>query len=498
LPPDPAPGHPAHEAVRWGTGKWPHAWFLHEAAAGSLTNHHKADTRKPGTGARFQATLGWCGSQEAAFRVARACYLKFDEGLNMEEVKQYRQTCYDNLKKARGESVPDRAKKEKGSKRKEAEPTAEPTKEAQPAKAPKAAKEPAELPDNDAGGAGVDDAAILALLPSALSKVAAQHKIKRQKQPNGQGYTAFEWAMGSRRERLQTTFKGCGGSKAACEHLARLCIDQFEQGLSRDEVMNWRDEMYAKIAESHSGQPQSAAPKTGEPAAKKPKNGKKVNGKAGLESVREQLRSEGRLEGAVHVKGRDEKKKNASVNGVYALTKIGFEGKPAYAKADGSVVRVLFYSARKSRWKINDSLNDASGGFAFAKASDGGAAAPGPSLTWQVFDGGGAGYNEDSELRCEPFASGGGRTAGSQDSDSDNAEEASTGSESSASDDAASTSESGDDESEAAGQSPPAQASPPVRRVPHYRGPPARACAKMLVNSGLRCARTFSLLSEPR
>merc|ERR1712176_935072 len=107
----------------------------------------------------------------------------------------------------------------------------------------------------------------------------------------------------------------------------------------------------------------------------------------------------------------------------YAALKGGFEGKPAFEKVDGSMARVIFFSARKSRWKINDKLNDSTGGFAFAKVKDGGKALPSASLGWQVFDGSGGGYNEDANVQCQPLAgasgSGEGKSDASDGSDSD-------------------------------------------------------------------------------
>ena len=87
------------------------------------------------------------------------------------------------------------------------------------------------------------------------------------------------------------------------------------------------------------------------------------------------------------------------MNGVYALLEGGFEGMPAYEKADGSVGRVMFYSRRRQRWKVADSIDDNAGNFASAKSTDAGP--PGPSLTWTVFEGKELGLKEDLAVLCD-------------------------------------------------------------------------------------------------
>ena len=102
LPPDAPEGHEAHAAVEFENQKWPRALFF------------------VGTGkekVRFQATIGNAGTEAAAMRVARACYVKLSQGATLDEVKQFRQECYNDVKRARrrlpqGETV---GSKEEGS-----------------------------------------------------------------------------------------------------------------------------------------------------------------------------------------------------------------------------------------------------------------------------------------------------------------------------------------------------------------------------------------------
>lgn len=534
LPEDAPPGHEAHTQVKYENNRWPTAYF------------HMNEKKQ-----RFQATLGMTGSMENAMRVCRACFVKFRNGTSVDELKQIRQEYYERLKFFRGgekgekgdKAGPDSAKRlrksnseasnfsafvakdgaaspsstqaqtPKGSKRKE--PDAKESAEGE-ARAPKEPEE-ASKDVKAAPPAALDEDHIMSLLPQDLSPVAAEHKVKFNSDTRlYQGFVWFEYKGGGSRERFQTTLLRSGGSRRAAEHIARLCIAKFEAGASRDEVAQFRAEMYALCPEA------PEAPKSGNvaPAAaekqkeKRPEKKQKGSadakankpGKAAVSGdVEEKLRAEGRLKGALRIEGRDEKRKNASINGVYALMKGGFEGKPAYEKVDGGVARVLFYSARKSRWKIHESLNDSAGGFAFAKSKDG-KARPGPSLSWQVFEGKDSGYNEDSSVRCSLLTQdAGGKKAkrkgsdSGSDSDNSNAEkEGSTASNSAGfQSSGSSSSESGDESDAAKSKSKPAPTpAGTLKPLPPRAKPKHKVCAKMLCRSGLRSVTSFARRSE--
>lgn len=104
------------------------------------------------------------------------------------------------------------------------------------------------------------------------------------------------------------------------------------------------------------------------------------------------------------VRGRSSKRTNASVNGVYVLRRTAFHGAPSYEKVDDKMVRYLFFSAAKCRWKISDTLDDATPGFAYAAVPrEKGSTAPSAHeqpLEWKVFDGRAEGYNKDPRMRC--------------------------------------------------------------------------------------------------
>lgn len=373
---DAAPGSAAFKAVRFDTCNETY-WFRLELGGT--------------TGPKFCVKVPKNGSSADAHRIARLCYLKLEAGGTKEEVyalrEQLKATSCPRKNPGAALAAPaatapatggnggcdeigdgkPATSEVKASKRRERKDSRRERKNAEgvvakDSKEPKLdgvkdVKDQATIPAQAAS-----DADVFAVLPPELSQVAAKHplKFKRGRGEYG-GLFWFEYMGGGHRERFQTTQWKSGGSKDAAEHLARLCIAQFEAGASRAEVAKFRDELYARCGDGPSRlmETRTAAPR------KRQRTSRDQTGKdstpaslATLDAVREKMRAGGRLEGAVHVTGRERSAKNASINGVYALIKGGFEGKRAYEKADGSTSRVLFYSARKSRWKINETLDD--------------------------------------------------------------------------------------------------------------------------------------------
>ncbi|CAE8632451.1 unnamed protein product [Polarella glacialis] len=82
LPEDAPVGHAAHQMVRY-----------------AASAHARCDEK-----IRFQTTLAAAGSQEACEVIARACYMKFEEGLSKEEVLAFRAECYAKAKAKKGVS----------------------------------------------------------------------------------------------------------------------------------------------------------------------------------------------------------------------------------------------------------------------------------------------------------------------------------------------------------------------------------------------------------
>jgi hypothetical protein len=335
----------------------------------------------------------------------------------------------------------------------------------------------------------------LSCLPQEMPAVALNHSLHRRVSP---GLVYFLYMQGTERIRMQTTWKECSNSAAAAEHICRLLIAQLAEGKTKEEVTKFRSEMYALCPEVDAAPAAEGAEQENkkEKKEKKAKKQKTEGGETGdLAALKEKLQSDGRLETAVQVKGRGEQRKNASINGVYAEIKAGFEGKRAWEKVDGSTARVLFYSNRKGRWKINATLDDSQGGFAFAKtkASD---TPLGDALSWQVFDGSSAGYNEDLSVKCALMFSGAAtNNNGNQEATKEATKEEAKEGAGSGSDDDGSDAEanSSSDSSEESGGGEVAAPASPVKvekQVTRIRG---RACAKMLVRTGLRCPVSFAL-----
>lgn len=497
LPEDAPAGHEAYKQVTYMKGNKACARF-------SLP---EGWTQK-----RFQATLVQFGSQEACMRVCRAMYLKFQEGHALDVLKAQLAVHIEAVAKARaGDSWKEKAppKKAKTSSvvenaaavatEKKVDDTIQlPVKEKEKKNAAASVK-----PTAPAGPP--DDAYLVSLLPQELSRVAKDHMVCRRPRA---GLVYFEYMQGSVRQRMQTITKECGGSIVAAEHVCRLMLAKLVEGQTREEVTKFRASMYDLLPTEAAQTKEGKEKKQKKDKSEKKEKDKESTSVAGdvrlsMEALREKLQAEGRLETAVQVQGRGEGRKNNSINGVYAETKGGFEGKRAWEKVDGSTVRMLFYSTRKARWKINFACNDTQGGFAFAKIKDGDAI-PGGSLRWQVFEGSDIGYKEDAGVSCtllsgeSPPAKKEGEEAKPEDDDGD--KESASGSDSEAGSSSYSGGESegeGAEETIAmAGGSPAASPFPAVvtpvdwpKAIAKIKG---RACAKMLSRSGLRCTGHFA------
>jgi len=457
-----------------------------------------------------------CGDNHLeAKRLLRLCYFKFlDGGANRESVKEYMEQLLEESKAAdfNGPASDDATVEmetalcKRGSKRKEPDSAREPLPPPKTtAGADSSQPAPAKAKDPTAASGPIDD---IVLTEAAM---ALKLKFKPPGISTGLGVCWFEYVSptdGSK-ARFQTTVNSAGGSVEAAERIARLCYAKFESGAKRAEVEAFRTKQYELCGGPVSGN-------TANSGATSPKRKRSKQGGAdrAIQAVMKTLKEDGRLEGAVQIHGREEKKKNSSINGIYALAKGGFQGKLAYEKADSSTKRFIFYSARKGRWKVHESLDDSAGGFAYAKGS--GDTQPGPQLRWHIFDGSGKGYNEDAEVRCAPLietettkASGGdaagvasvsGGQGGKEDnetgsgSDSDNDEGSGSGASSAAS--GSSGSSSSDSGDEAPEGSPPADVSPAGGTAAVEGGPRGRVIAKMLVRSGLRCSCHFAYMWE--
>lgn len=348
-------------------------------------------------------------------------------------------------------------------------------------------------------------------------------------------YWSFEFRTADgQRMKLQAACSAAGSEELA-QRVASLCWMKFEEGASQDEVKQYRKELYARCRNSlpaEGGQQKRAAEARGEERPQKRQN-------TGSDDAIAKLRAQGKLSGAILLEGRDVQRKNSSINGVYAPVEGGFGGARAYKKvgAEGKESRVMFYSSRKSRWKINDALDDEKGGFAWTKIKHEGRVAPHEAkerLIWQVFDGKEDGYNEDPAVRC--------RLVDVKEEEKDEKlkdeklkkedplqeqnnrlkEEFKAEAKKEAKEEDADSASSTDDESAASGSSSSSASSPPTpkgspppdaaktveivngakehdpvaARSPVATPMATRICAKMLVRSGLRCGCHFAYMRD--
>lgn len=231
---------------------------------------------------------------------------------------------------------------------------------------------------------------------------------QNQRQGRGLCYFIFDPPSGSK-IRFQTTVLNSNGSVDDAMRIARLCYMKFESGAQKAEVEAYRNELYKKCTD-HIEKGKEQSTENGEPPKKKRASGARKKPEPetnGQSAALNRSHVEAKLAGTVRVTGRNEDKKNSSINGVYSPIPGGFGDAVAYKKMGDANSRYLFFSKRKSRWKISDELNDTTNGFAFAPASDGPSVNPDQcqGLRWAVFDGKAEGFNVDTQVQVVPFAS---------------------------------------------------------------------------------------------
>jgi len=263
------------------------------------------------TKVRFQVTARAAGdSIYAAERIARACYVKFEEGLDKEEVLKIRKEWYDALAPAKPPKQPSASSSSGGRKRKQEEMAAEAV-----ASAPAEAKAKKQDEVAEAGaGAGAENAPAEA----ATSSEAAQPQVDDSneqvpasaKSSEGQAKPAMakgteaappsdaalldllppdapEDHIAHRKCTWRASTRSAGfkyenkipfqvtlmraGSEAATLHLARVCYMKFEQGMTKEQVQEIRDGIYKEIA--NRGLNLAALPAQG--GEKKPKQERK-------------------------------------------------------------------------------------------------------------------------------------------------------------------------------------------------------------------------------
>mmetsp|Transcript_23553 Transcript_23553/g.42500 ORF Transcript_23553/g.42500 Transcript_23553/m.42500 type:complete len:697 (+) Transcript_23553:168-2258(+) len=315
--------------------------------------------------------------------------------------------------------------------------------------------------------------------------------------------------------RGQATVRAAGGSAEDAKRIARVMWHKLEQGMQKAEMEAYREELYRRINPDGPAAPAKAAHGSTGPSKKRRREGERFKESA----LVEQLRQQGRLAGAMRLYGRDPAKKNATVNGIYAKVAGGHGGASAWEKiGEEKNKRCVYFAKEKSRWKISEALGDEKH-FAFLKVKDGGKALPWeltpPESAWKFFDGKETGWTEDVAVRClqveDESAPSSKRvktdeaevkTEGKEESSSGSS--SGTGSDSEASDD--SSGGSSGSASPEKGGAPPASskatASGTVAPLGQGSGGAVlvssgrKACAKLLVRSGLRCLCHFSHIRD--
>ncbi|CAK0905697.1 unnamed protein product [Prorocentrum cordatum] len=468
---------------------------------------------------RFQATLACCLTEEAMLRVTRACYVQFARGEPKERVLEFRNEIYakiKGLKRGRAGDAPagppEKRRRTAAANGSAAAPPAAGAEEgadvpapgAAPARSPPAGSPLGEAPRSVLGPVGCD--AALAATAASEDAPPGHEAWSRIHYERSRGLVRLHLRILRRPglERYTTTVKACGGSEEEAMRIARLCWVKFAEGASKEEVSVYRQGLYDAVAPRVAGAP------AGEPPARKvARRGAAMSEAAALEAAKLELKTQGRLEGALLVEGRSSEKKNASINGLYARRPADYDGYGAYEKvgADAAIrPRFLYFWREKSRWKIDCKIPSRRSGFAYLKAA--GVASPtqaGPDCQWHVCDDKGEGYGKDPCVRCLEVVPAPGATSPAPERVGHHATQArslpsqdSSASADSSSDDVGNRTSSDEESSSASGAEPPAQPGADAQAPRSHAGrtAPIRACAKMLVRSGLRCACHFRMAQD--
>ncbi|CAJ1399655.1 unnamed protein product [Effrenium voratum] len=393
------------------------------------------------------------------------------------------------------------------------------------------AKEPKEAADAKAKAEVTDVDVDLNLVEDAPPDHVAHQKVRHRQTT---GAVGFRYKLEDGEVAFQTTIRAAGSLEAALR-VARACYLKFELGMSKADVELYRNELYARLGGKAAIRPKDPNAPPRERRERKERKERKAGQpkKRHGEGLLRELQSQGKLQGALRVFGRDPKKKNATVNGVYLPVAGGFEGSAAFERmSQGSdPKRFLFYAKDKARWRISEALGD-NRNFAFLKVKDGGRGPPSeapPEARWSFFDGKESGWKEDAAVQCRAVEL---KEKKARPEAKPRQEEASAVQEEISSDSDSSSSSSGkegDDNEESGGETAseaaPAPSAAPgvaakllgrgglspcmwfcaslhqavgswVGQTPSGSQARPRACAKMLARAGLRCPCHFSYRSE--
>eukprot|EP00930_Biecheleria_cincta_P097913 TRINITY_DN89596_c0_g1_i1.p1 TRINITY_DN89596_c0_g1~~TRINITY_DN89596_c0_g1_i1.p1 ORF type:complete len:665 (-),score=122.28 TRINITY_DN89596_c0_g1_i1:177-2171(-) len=390
LPPDAPQGHESYRKIVYREGQGI-AVFQYAGSEGKIN---------------FQTTVAACGSVYAALRIARACYLRFDNNETKPEILEFRAACYSRLQEVNGT----------GGKPVKQKNTA--TAGATDAKVSKKRKATTDTTPKiqEASGDLMASPSPQASASEAQCEVTGQQSPPSADQVLGdapQGHVAWEKVTFDEaanmclirhqengvKLKLDISPKQVGDMETAMR-IGRLCFAEFHEGRKNPkEVLKYRNELCKLV--------KHAKPvRQDEDRDKKTKRARKDKKTSALQATPEHGGA-GRLIGAIRFDGRAAGKKNSSMLGTYTVVPGGFGGYLAYQRwsEDGQPPHFMFYAPEKKRWKVSNTLGDTKGGFAYVKTPDG--TKPPSDLphgaTWLVFEGKEKGYVEDAFLTCVPL-----------------------------------------------------------------------------------------------
>lgn len=199
----------------------------------------------------FRTTLHASGGNiDEALRIARLCYVKFEEGCSKDDVVKFRDALYRQVT-GRANSLAEPAVDENISEAPQDDQEAERA-------AKKRKKEP--LP-----ASGEDTSKFAQEAAADLENLDVPSTVVVKKQMVGQALICVFPGQGFVRDGkkipLQTTLKACGGDEELMQRILRLCWVKLEAGWSKEDVVKYRNEIYAIVAADpeRAVQPRTAA-----------------------------------------------------------------------------------------------------------------------------------------------------------------------------------------------------------------------------------------------
>mmetsp|Transcript_6601 Transcript_6601/g.10554 ORF Transcript_6601/g.10554 Transcript_6601/m.10554 type:complete len:663 (-) Transcript_6601:108-2096(-) len=199
-----------------------------------------------GTNKTFQVSVRKTCTVEAALRLARACYVKFESGASAEEVSEFRDECHAKLKPFAVPPLSGRAKASNGlnlvngEKPHVAEPVSTSAASNEPATVVASAKSSRPKDNSHLSSEGINWDDILPEDAPADSEV--WQKLKGKK--TGRGDIRFKCSDG---QQMQVTERPCLGDGELAFRVARAVYVRAEKGATKDELVAYRNELYALI-----------------------------------------------------------------------------------------------------------------------------------------------------------------------------------------------------------------------------------------------------------